>query len=74
MSKDHEQFLLKCELAKTILMEIWTKGVITDDERDRALERITKMLKDEYDEKRVKKYGSNPHGAINFIKLYQSKF
>lgn len=55
MSKDHEQFLLKCELAKAILMEIWTKGVITDDERDGALERITKKLKDEHDEKHIKK-------------------
>lgn len=55
MSKDYEQFLLKCELAKAILMEIWTKGVITDDERDRALERITKKLKDEHDEKHIKK-------------------
>ncbi len=56
MSKDHEQFLLKCELAKAMLMKVWVKGLITDDERDGDLERITKKLKDEYDEKRIKKY------------------
>lgn len=55
MSKDHEQFLLKCELAKAMLMKVWVKGLITDDERDGGLERIMKKLKDEYDEKRIKK-------------------
>ena len=55
MTKEHEQFLLKCELAKAILMEIWMKGKITDDERDRALERLMKKLKEEYNEKHIKK-------------------
>ena len=55
MSKDHEQFLLKRELAKTMLMRVWAKGLITEDERDEALERIAKRLKDEYDEKHIKK-------------------
>jgi len=32
MSKDYEQFLLKRELAKTMLMKVWTKGLITDEE------------------------------------------
>ena len=37
MSKDHEQFLLKCELAKAIVTTIWTKGIISDQERDKAM-------------------------------------
>ena len=55
MSKDHEQFLLKCELAKAMLMRVWTKGLITDEEMKKSMERIVKKLKDEENKKNIKK-------------------
>lgn len=35
MPKDHEHFLLKCELAKTMLMKVWVKGFITDEKNEK---------------------------------------
>ena len=55
MSKDHEQFLLKCELAKAIVTMIWTKGIISDQERDKAIEYLTKKFKEEEIKKFIKK-------------------
>lgn len=55
MSKDHEQFLLKCELAKTMLMRVWAKGLITDEEMEKSMERIEEKLKDEENKKGIKK-------------------
>lgn len=39
MSKALEQFLLKCELARTILMKLWVKCLITDEEKENAYKR-----------------------------------
>lgn len=55
MSKDHEQFLLKCELAKSMLMRVWTKGLITDEEMKESMKRIEEKLKDEENKKNIKK-------------------
>ncbi|MBQ6731486.1 MAG: hypothetical protein IJR08_06270 [Bacilli bacterium] len=55
MSKDHEQFLLKCELAKSMLMRVWAKGLITDEEMKESMERIEEKLKDEENKKNIKK-------------------
>lgn len=55
MSKDHEQFLLKCELAKAMLMRVWAKGLITDEEMRKSMERIVEKLKDEENKKSIKK-------------------
>ena len=55
MSKDHEQFLLKCELAKAMLMRVWAKGLITDEEMIKSMERIVEKLKDEENKKSIKK-------------------
>lgn len=55
MSKDHEQFLLKCELAKAMLMRVWAKGLITDEEMKKSMERIVEKLKDEESKKNIKK-------------------
>ena len=55
MYKDHEQFLLKCELAKTMLMKVWAKGLITDEEMKKSMERILEKLKDEENKKNIKK-------------------
>ena len=55
MSKDYEQFLLKCELAKAIVTMIWTKGIISDQERDKAIEYLKKKFKEEEITKFIKK-------------------
>ena len=55
MSKDHEQFLLKCELAKTMLMRVWAKGLITDEEMKESMKRIVEKLKDEESKKNIAK-------------------
>ncbi len=55
MTKEHEQFLFRCELAKTIVAMIWTKGIITDQESDKAIEYLTKKFKEEEITKFIKK-------------------
>ena len=55
MSKDHKQFLLRCELAKTILMRVWAKGLITDEEMKESMERIEEKLKAEESKKSIKR-------------------
>lgn len=55
MSKDHEQFLLKCELAKAILMRVWAKGLITDEEMKESMERIEEKLKAEESKKSIER-------------------
>lgn len=55
MSKDHEQFLLKCELAKAMLMRVWAKGLITDEEMKESMEMIEEKFRDEENKKNIKK-------------------
>ena len=55
MSKNHEQFLLKCELAKTMLMKVWVKGLITDEEMEKSMDMIEEKLKAEEGKKSIKR-------------------
>ena len=55
MSKDHEQFLLKCDLAKSMLMRVWAKGLITDEEMKESMKRIEEKLKAEESKKSIKR-------------------
>lgn len=55
ITKEHEQFLLRCELAKTMLMRVWTKGFIADEEMKKSMERIEEKLKAEESKKSIKR-------------------
>lgn len=54
MSKDYEQFLLKRELAKTMLMRVLAKGLIIDEEIKKSMEKIVGNLKEEENKKSIK--------------------
>ena len=51
MSKAQEQFLLKCELARAILMKLWVKCLTTDEEREDTYKYIVEEFKKELDSK-----------------------
>ena len=72
MSKDHEQFLLKCELAKSMLMRVWAKGLITDEEMKESMERIVEKLKAEENKKSIKNNVRIPSWARNYVVMYQN--